>query len=395
MKKRGYLTILFLVLISIAAQTVFASSHSGLANVVLKFNDVLDLYDRAPLFFDAILLIALFTSIFQAGFKRGLKNMDKRVVSVLSVTLSIATTLSFIFWLRSKGTSLFAVGGPVASTIIASTLLILLFWVVFKSVHKKHRWTVIFSGLFVIHFVLLNAVEWYPRFLENNQTIGGIVSIIVLISGIFLGFGLVGLFFKAITKGKTAATEGLLKTDEEMKKERKYEAQKEERGVRKAERQGTRLLRRESSKINKAKKVISEIVRLLAGGSSAIGRNIGPLRDQMKELKKLNMGIGGYVGLSSNLVEKVERRLDATLKGKYVPKLETFRSELLMLEKDINKQIGELVVVTKDPSKLDTTKAKSIANGLGNLFSKVLRFSEGLVALEREIHEDLETARKI
>lgn len=189
-------------------------------------------------------------------------------------------------------------------------------------------------------------------------------------------------------------TWGKPKTDVVMARERKLHAQVDEKSARGAEREAKDLLARESSKIDEAKKIVSDIIRILAGGRPAFTSNISALRKQTAKLKKLSMSIGGYVGMSSNLTEKVERRLDPSLQAKYSTKLETIRNKLLELESDVSSKVADLVEVCKDAQTLDPAKAKSLANGINTQFSQVLKFSEGLVVLDGEIHEDLETARK-
>ncbi len=391
-KKKISHLVLFIIMAALCSHIVLAQSLGGIENLLLNFNGILNLYETSPLFFDAVLIFMFFLSLIQWGLKKGASNMDNKFRSGISVSIGLLITFSFVFWLKSKGTSLFQVGGPILTTIIIITSIVIVLTILFRSFGKEHRATIIFSSLFVVHFILINAIEAYGNFLEDSETIGGLVSLIVLISGIFLFLSIIGLLMKAFTKGKANAISGLIKSKKEMEEERKYDAQKEEKEVKDAGRKSKRLLRRESSKIDQAKEILGEIVRLLSGDWSGniARRNITELRKKVGELRKLSVGIGAYVGLANNLSRKIQKYED--IEKNYGRKLMSISRELLKIEHQINNAIANFVESCKGDS-IDPKKARELAKGLDNKFSYVLKWSEGLAALEREIYEELEKRR--
>jgi len=389
MLKRDALFIFSFLLFSILAPSVFAQADlsGGIGNIASAFTNFIDLYDGAPYFFDFVLLLILILTVIQAGLKTGAKSFDKKSVNIISTVFALIASLVIVFAMRANNLTLLDSTGPIGSTILVAVIVIGLLMIVFAKVPEKHRWTVAFFAIFIIHFLALNYLSWYGPLLEANPNVSTIVSIIVMISLIFVIFSIIGLFFKAFHKGSTAIQASKTKTSEEMETERKYTAQKEERSARTAERTATRALRREASKISEAKNILGEIIHILAGGTVLNKTN---LRKRTGRLKRLSVAIGGYVGIASNLATKIERF--ESVKDKYSAKLVVISNKLLALEHEVNNNIGELVEACKQTD-IDAAEAKRLSLLLDNEFSKVLQWSEGLLALEREIYEDLEKER--
>ncbi len=146
------------------------------------------------------------------------------------------------------------------------------------------------------------------------------------------------------------------------------------------EKQSVRTLRREATKIKEAKKVLAGLVDAIAKNDPRALRGKRWLLGQVAKVKKLEVGIGGYVGLAANAAMRIKGVEDAP--DEQATQLETASDNILKLNKEISEGIRELTEAARNGRLEDAAEQ---ARKINDAYSALLKWTNSVVALEHQV----------
>lgn len=386
-KKWSLLLLLFAVVSLLSVGIVEATVRDQIVLAVGVVQDFIGNYEDYHLIFDGMVVFILVFSVFLIGGRRSLNGVSGADKAIQAVAFAVALTAGagFAYYENSIGTTLLQLVGPLITAAIVGGVFLLFGYAIIHIVPENHRGYAFASLAVVGYFFFVSYIPPFQKFLDRNEGIMLIINVVFLACVVVMLLG-VWQFLSYVWRGTRQPL-----SQQELNQEEAYETQKELREARGAERTTTKDLRIEASKIKEAKDILAglagSIVREQKRGLT--GRwTVG--EGQIAKLERLQVGIGGYVGLVSILAEKVQR-LPAGNGGRRQDintRLNAARSNII----NINRQIGNRMPSLLTGARATPPAWANLSAGVGQLdnwYTELQRWMNAVVALEREVRLEI------
>ncbi len=380
MKKKLAAVILLLMLL-LSTTVVFAAKVTdSLADAGNFFKDLFHKYPTYWVFFDSIIFFIMWMALTMASFSKFFSQDLSRQKIALCFALSAAFTGGLVFLEKEfldKGLLNFS--GWISAVILLILFMLGLLYVIR---HKAPAATVGYlTALWYIAFYsILYSIPTVGDFIENN--LGGIdlvLSLLYFAAWIILLFG-IGHLIVHLVSGVRGQ-----RRPQTVEEEEREALRKDLREARKDEKNAMRSLKREASKIKEAKDILAGLISAIAQGDRKKLSGRRWAEGQIAKLKRLEVGIGGYVGLIGILAQKtVDIEVKEINNQNVRDNLKRLKNAILAENKVISEGIQHLAVFVQvdNPNWSEISRR---AKFVDDAYSKLLEYTNGVVAMERQI----------